>query len=287
MRASVFPPPKLCSSPRRRFRAEGDPLLLSASRSGERTETVKAVEAFAQRFPGRTVLIGCKPGSTLDRIADISIMIPEGYGRRDPADAIVHLDVPGRPVPSVPARPRCETCRRTKGRPARRAAGPSDSLELRSTPDRRVGLGVHRVRGGGPALRCGHGSHPQAHRDVVILGRLLPYPGGAPRPAQRHRREHPGRKPGLETRQKTRKPGSDGKWAGTLILPSSRSHRTGSKISVRTCPASRSAATSRSTPSACSTCRSCNSWPHHPAVHMGVDPDESRNLTSYIELPEG
>ena len=31
---------------------EGDPLLLSASRSGETHGTVKAVEAFAKRFPG-------------------------------------------------------------------------------------------------------------------------------------------------------------------------------------------------------------------------------------------
>jgi glutamine---fructose-6-phosphate transaminase (isomerizing) len=79
VRASVFPSSEAMLFPEATLPREGDPLLMSASRSGETTETVKAVEAFAKRFPGRTVLIGCKPGSTLDRVADISIMIPEGY----------------------------------------------------------------------------------------------------------------------------------------------------------------------------------------------------------------
>lgn len=57
----------------------GDPLLLVASRSGETTETIRAAEAFSGRFPGRTVVIGCRPGSTLDAMADVSIAIPEGY----------------------------------------------------------------------------------------------------------------------------------------------------------------------------------------------------------------
>lgn len=57
----------------------GDPVLLVASRSGETTETIRAVRAFSGRFPGRTVVIGCRPGSTLDAMADVSISIPEGY----------------------------------------------------------------------------------------------------------------------------------------------------------------------------------------------------------------
>jgi glutamine---fructose-6-phosphate transaminase (isomerizing) len=78
-RVSVFPSSEAMLFPDATLPRAGDPLLLSASRSGETTETVKAVAAFAERFPGRTVLVGCKPGSALDNMAGVSIMIPEGY----------------------------------------------------------------------------------------------------------------------------------------------------------------------------------------------------------------
>jgi glucosamine--fructose-6-phosphate aminotransferase (isomerizing) len=76
---TVFPSSEAMLFPEATFPRGGNPLLLSASRSGETTETIRAVEAFSERFPGRTVLIGCKPGSSLDRMADVSVMIPEAY----------------------------------------------------------------------------------------------------------------------------------------------------------------------------------------------------------------
>ncbi len=76
---SVFPSSDAMLFPEATLPRKGTPLLLSASRSGETTETVKAIEAFAERFPGRVVLIGCKLGSSLDELADVSIMIPEAY----------------------------------------------------------------------------------------------------------------------------------------------------------------------------------------------------------------
>ncbi len=78
-RVSVFPSSEVMLFPDMTLSPGGNPLLLSASRSGETTETIRAVETFSDRFPGRTVLIGNKPGSTLDEMADVSIMIPEGY----------------------------------------------------------------------------------------------------------------------------------------------------------------------------------------------------------------
>jgi glucosamine--fructose-6-phosphate aminotransferase (isomerizing) len=55
----------------------GRPLLLTASRSGETTETLRAAETFARRFPGRTVLIGCRSESRMGRLADLAVVIPE------------------------------------------------------------------------------------------------------------------------------------------------------------------------------------------------------------------
>lgn len=58
---------------------EGRPLLLTASRSGETTETIEAVKAFEARFPGRSVLIGCKESSTLGDLVAAEVIVPEGY----------------------------------------------------------------------------------------------------------------------------------------------------------------------------------------------------------------
>jgi glutamine---fructose-6-phosphate transaminase (isomerizing) len=51
---------------------------LIASRSGETTETVRAAETFAKRFPGHTILICCRSESRMGRLADLAIVIPEG-----------------------------------------------------------------------------------------------------------------------------------------------------------------------------------------------------------------
>jgi glutamine---fructose-6-phosphate transaminase (isomerizing) len=57
----------------------GDPVLVILSRSGKTTETIMAAEQFEKRFPGRTLLIGCLPGSPLDRMVSTSLMLPKGY----------------------------------------------------------------------------------------------------------------------------------------------------------------------------------------------------------------
>lgn len=77
--AAVVPSSEAMLFPEATLPRDGNPLLLVASRSGETTETIRALEAFSGRFPGRAVLIGCRAGSTLDEMADVSIVIPEAY----------------------------------------------------------------------------------------------------------------------------------------------------------------------------------------------------------------
>lgn len=57
----------------------GSPFLITASRSGETTETLEAVKLFERRFPGRSVLVGCKENSALGDVATAQIVIPEAY----------------------------------------------------------------------------------------------------------------------------------------------------------------------------------------------------------------
>jgi glucosamine--fructose-6-phosphate aminotransferase (isomerizing) len=76
---TVFPSSEAMIFPEIVIPDSGNPLLLVASRSGETTETVRAVEAFSRKFPGQTVLVGCRPDSALDDLADVSIVIPEAY----------------------------------------------------------------------------------------------------------------------------------------------------------------------------------------------------------------
>lgn len=55
------------------------PALIVLSRSGKTTETVWALEEFEKKFPGRSIYIGCSAKNTLTEIAKISVRIPSGY----------------------------------------------------------------------------------------------------------------------------------------------------------------------------------------------------------------
>lgn len=78
-RATAAPASEIMLFPEAVLPAGGSPVLVGISRSGESTETVKAAKAFAKKFPARTVLFGCREDSTLDRLADLSIVIPEAH----------------------------------------------------------------------------------------------------------------------------------------------------------------------------------------------------------------
>jgi glutamine---fructose-6-phosphate transaminase (isomerizing) len=78
LRVTVVPSSELMLFEQTVLPPAGRPVLLVASRSGETTETLRAAETFAERFPGRTILIGCRPESRMGRLADLAIVIPEG-----------------------------------------------------------------------------------------------------------------------------------------------------------------------------------------------------------------
>ena len=78
LHVTVVPSSDIMLFPETVLPTAGRPVLLIASRSGETTETVRAAETFAERFPGHTILIGCRSESRLGRLADLAIVIPEG-----------------------------------------------------------------------------------------------------------------------------------------------------------------------------------------------------------------
>jgi glutamine---fructose-6-phosphate transaminase (isomerizing) len=78
LHVTVVPSSEIMLFPETVLPTAGRPVLLIASRSGETTETVRAAETFAERFPGHTILIGCRSESRMGRLADLAIVIPEG-----------------------------------------------------------------------------------------------------------------------------------------------------------------------------------------------------------------
>jgi glutamine---fructose-6-phosphate transaminase (isomerizing) len=67
--------------------AGSSPVLVLVSRSGATTETIWAAEKFERMHPGRTLLVSCSPGSPLDQMAALSILIPEGMEQTVPQTA--------------------------------------------------------------------------------------------------------------------------------------------------------------------------------------------------------
>jgi glutamine---fructose-6-phosphate transaminase (isomerizing) len=78
LRVTVVPSSEIMLFPATVIPRGGHPVFMTASRSGETTETIRAAEIFAKRFPGHMILIGCRAECRLSRIADLSIVIPEG-----------------------------------------------------------------------------------------------------------------------------------------------------------------------------------------------------------------
>ena len=54
------------------------PLLLAISRSGHTTETIRATQAFKQRYQGPVITIGCYPEAELVGLSDLALVIEEG-----------------------------------------------------------------------------------------------------------------------------------------------------------------------------------------------------------------
>lgn len=79
LRAAAIPSSEIMLFPDIHLGSDESPVMLTASRSGETTETVEATKRFAEKHPGRTVLVGCRGGSSMEQLADLAIMMPEAY----------------------------------------------------------------------------------------------------------------------------------------------------------------------------------------------------------------
>jgi len=79
MEVAVAPSSEVMLFPQLTLPNDGNPFLVIATRSGETTETVRALETFSARFSGRAIVIGCMQGSKLEEMADVPITIPEAY----------------------------------------------------------------------------------------------------------------------------------------------------------------------------------------------------------------
>lgn len=53
-------------------------LLVAVSRSGETTETVRAVESFREKGTGDVLTLSCYPGKTLPGLGTVNILLPSG-----------------------------------------------------------------------------------------------------------------------------------------------------------------------------------------------------------------
>ncbi|MGQ9552982.1 MAG: SIS domain-containing protein [Anaerolineae bacterium] len=78
LRSRGLPSSEVFLFPRQALPQGGKPLLVAISRSGETTETIKAVRFFRERFHSDVLTIGNYPEATLVKECDDAIIIPEG-----------------------------------------------------------------------------------------------------------------------------------------------------------------------------------------------------------------
>lgn len=78
IRARAMPASELLLFPESVVPAAGNPLLLTISRSGSTTETVRAVKAYKQHYAGKSLYIGCYADSLLAALNDVVLAVREG-----------------------------------------------------------------------------------------------------------------------------------------------------------------------------------------------------------------
>jgi len=77
MRARGLPSSEVFLFPRQTLPRSGRPLMVAVSRSGETTETIRAVETFKRHFSAAAITVGNYPGSSLVKACDVAVLIPE------------------------------------------------------------------------------------------------------------------------------------------------------------------------------------------------------------------
>ena len=71
-----LPASEVWLNPTSSYMATGKQLLVAVSRSGETTETLRAVDAFKEREHGTVLTISCYPDSTLMQQGDLNLALP-------------------------------------------------------------------------------------------------------------------------------------------------------------------------------------------------------------------
>jgi glucosamine--fructose-6-phosphate aminotransferase (isomerizing) len=78
MRARGLPASELLLFPKTILAGQGQPLLVSVSRSGTTTETLRATDAFAERYPENVLAVTCYADETLAQKVPVSLVVREG-----------------------------------------------------------------------------------------------------------------------------------------------------------------------------------------------------------------
>lgn len=76
--ARCFPASEVWLNPRLTFRKDQRTLLITVSRSGETSETVRAVETFRGQGNGAVLTLTINPGSALTTLGDVNLVLPSG-----------------------------------------------------------------------------------------------------------------------------------------------------------------------------------------------------------------
>jgi glutamine---fructose-6-phosphate transaminase (isomerizing) len=76
--ARALPASEIWLYPRSAYLADRPTLLVAVSRSGETTETLRAVESFKARGTGAVLTISCYPDSPLPELGDLNLILPSG-----------------------------------------------------------------------------------------------------------------------------------------------------------------------------------------------------------------
>ncbi len=76
--ARALPASEIWLYPRSSYLPDRNTLLVAISRSGETTETLRAVESFKARGMGAVMTLSCYPGRELPGLGDLNILLPSG-----------------------------------------------------------------------------------------------------------------------------------------------------------------------------------------------------------------
>lgn len=74
----AMPASEIWMYPRTSYLADQRTLLVAISRSGETTETLRAVESFKGRANGMVLTLSCYPGRELTTLGDLNLVLPSG-----------------------------------------------------------------------------------------------------------------------------------------------------------------------------------------------------------------